>query len=814
MKKVLLVTLILFLGMKAWPQYTISGTVKDSRQNAPLAGAHVMLDESLKGFVTDASGSFTIPDASKGEHELKTSFVGYGTDTRTIRINGDVSVNIVLNQRAILENEVVIRSTRAAEKTPLTYQDISRRDIEKANLSQDIPFVLSNSISAVATSDAGNGMGYTALRIRGTDMTRINVTINGIPLNDPESHNVFWVDLPDFATSTDNIQIQRGVGTSTNGAAAFGASINLLSSSIRQEPYGEVAASFGSFNSSKLSASFGSGLIHEHWSVNGRVSSLQSDGYIDRASSKLSSYFLSGAYSGEKDILRFNIFSGDEKTYQAWDGIPHEILDTNRRYNGMGAYYDRQGNLHYYADETDKYRQTHYQLTYSRQLRQHLLLNLAAHYTHGEGYYEQYRDDEDFEDYGIAPIRLPGNYYLSGSDTISVPDSLLASGDLIRRKWLDNDFAGITYALSFDKGKFQSSVGGSWNTYTGRHFGRVIWSEFPGSFPYDYEWYRNKARKKDFNMYAKTSYALNKKISILADLQIRNITYWIDGIDDDSRNISQDHDFTFFNPKAGIYYTVNESNSLYASVAIASREPNRDNFVDADLTKELPSPETLYDAELGYTLQTDKLSLGSNLYYMYYHDQLVLTGAINDVGASVMENVPESYRLGMEVSLRLKLARNLSWHASSTLSRNKINRYTEYVDNWDTWSQESFGHRNTDLSFSPSLLANSELEWRPADNLTLSLVSKYVGKQYLDNTQDESRRLDPYLVNDARISFLLHPKLFRELRLSLFLNNFLNESYESNAWVYKYKEGDEFKVLDGYFPQAGFNFLAGCVFKL
>lgn len=805
---VLFLTAIL-LSVPVLAQFTLQGTVKSNYDGQPLYGAHIEILTTGQNTVSDQKGNFSFPKVKKGKIELRTSFLGHSPDVRQLDLNKDLTLDILLTVSPVMSDEVIITSTRADEKTPVAFQDLSKKEIDQKNFGQDLPMLLAGSISTVATSDAGNGMGYTALRIRGTDMTRINVTMNGIPLNDPESHNVFWVDLPDIASSTDNIQIQRGVGTSTNGASAFGASINLQSLKFTSDPYGEINTSYGSFNSMKNSLAFGSGLLQKHWTIDGRFSRLHSDGYIDRAFSDLRSGFLSAAFADSKTVVRFNYITGAEKTYQAWDGIPHEVLDTNRRYNGMGMYFDSKGKLRFYDDETDNYSQTHYQFLLSRQLQKQLVLNLAAHYTHGEGYYEQFRDDDKLADYGIPAIHLPGNYYVSNGDTLIYPDSLISSCDLIRRKWLNNDFKGITYSLNWNPGALQTTLGGSWNTYTGRHFGRVIWSEVALNTPPDLEWYRSRAVKNDFNLYGKLNYALTSSLNAFVDLQYRKINYEIEGIDDDSRNITQEHQYSFFNPKAGLHFDANTLNSVYLSFAMAKREPNRDNFVDANPEKPVPVPETLFDLEAGHQLRTGTFTMTTNLYFMYYRDQLALTGAINDVGAPVMENVPESYRLGIELAGSVMLPFNLKWNGSATLSRNKITKFTEYVDDWDTWGQVSFVHRNTNLSFSPSLLVSSEFTWNITKKANVALLSRYVGKQYLDNTQDESRRLDPYLVNDIRLSYTLTTSLFRQLSLRFMLNNVLNEKYESNAWVYRYFESGEARVLDGYFPQAGFNLMGG-----
>lgn len=814
MKKIIVPALLVVLPFLGLAQFNLSGKITDSETNQSLPGAHIRLINTFHTAVSNNVGTFSITNLKSGNYTLVTSYLGFKSDTISINLSKNLSISIDLKPSVILEDEVIVRSTRAGNNTPVAYQNIGKKDISTINFGQDLPILLGNSISSVSTSDAGNGMGYTALRIRGTDMTRINVTINGIPLNDPESHNVFWVDLPDFAASTDNIQIQRGVGTSTNGASAFGASINLQSTQLKSKPYAELSSAFGSYNTLKNSISFGTGLFEKHFSIDARISKLSSDGYIDRASSDLLSYYISGAYTSGKDLLRLNIFSGKEKTYQAWDGIPSAILDTNRTYNGMGWYIDNKGNERYYDNETDNYNQTHYQAIYSHEFSKKLFLNTAIHHTRGSGYYEQYRESDDLGDYGIDPVVTNSPYYLVNSDTIFTPGGIISNSDLIRRKQLANTFTGLTWSLNYHFSRFQSSVGGSWNTYTGNHFGTVIWSQFAGNSEINHEWYRSQALKKDFNIFLKTEYALTELVHTWVDLQYRRIYYSIDGIDDDIRDITQNHTFNFFNPKAGVLFQLSQEQSIYASVSVANREPNRDNFVDADLSKPLPVKETLYDAEAGYTFSSSRLSFTTNLYYMYYNDQLVLTGAINDVGAAVMINVPESYRTGIELSAKVLITGNLKWEPSVTFSKNKISSFTEFIDDWDTWGQLTEQHSNTDLAFSPSVTGNSTISWTAFKGLNVNLISKLVGKQYIDNTQSSDRQLDPYFVNNLLVSYTLKPGFCKEIGFSLMINNIFNTEYESNAWVYRYSYESELQKLDGYYPQAGVNFMAGISVKL
>lgn len=813
MKHFLVPAMLVMMPFVAWAQINLSGKVTENELNQTMPGANIRLAGTYQSTVSNSSGEFFFSNLKPGTYTMVTSFLGYQNDTLLINLSKNMTVSVQLSPTLILQDEVLIQSTRAGSSTPVAYQNLEKKEIAQLNFGQDLPMLIGNSISAVSTSDAGNGIGYTALRIRGTDMTRINVTINGIPLNDPESHNVFWVDLPDFASSTDNIQIQRGVGTSTNGASAFGASINLKSTDLKANPYAELSSNYGSFNTLKNTLSFGTGVFNDHFSFDGRISSLSSDGYIDRAKSDLLSYYISGAYTSKKNIIRLNVFSGKEKTYQSWDGIPSEILKTNRTWNGMGAYIDNSGTEKYYDNETDNYIQTHYQALFTHQFSKVLYLNLAAHHTTGAGYYEQYRESDELENYGIQPVITNAPYYELNGDTIFTPDGKIFISDLIRRKQLSNTFSGLTWSFNYAKKKISSTLGGSYNTYKGNHFGTVIWSQFAGNSEINHEWYSNKSKKNDFNIFAKATYTLTDDLNTWIDLQLRHISYSLKGIDDDGRDISQNHNFTFFNPKAGIQYRINKNMSAYASLAIANREPNRDNFVDADLTKPAPKPETLYDFEAGYTTLSNNLTFTANAFYMFYTDQLVLTGAINDVGAPVMINIPVSYRAGLELSSKITVIEKLSWDPSLTLSFNKIKTYTEYIDDWSTWSQISVEHTNTDLAFSPSVIANSNLGWDITGNFQVSLISKYVGKQYIDNSQSTDRMLDAYFVNNLLVSWRFQPAFCREIKLSAMINNLLNTEYETNAWVYRYQYENELSKLDGYFPQAGISVMAGVTVK-
>ena len=546
-------------------------------------------------------------------------------------------------------NEVNVNALRAGEKTPIAFTNIKKEDIKKANLGQDLPYIISLTPSVVTTSDAGAGIGYTGFRIRGTDPTRINVTVNGIPLNDSESQGVWWVNMPDFASSIENIQIQRGVGTSTNGSSAFGASINLKTGELRRNPYFTTNNSIGSFATLKNNIEFGTGLIENTFAFNGRISKISSDGYIDRATSKLKSLFLQAGYFRESYSVKAIVFTGNEQTYQAWNGVPLNFLDTNRTYNAYT-----------YENEIDNYEQTHYQLHYNKRVSNKTSLSAAMHYTHGEGYYEQYKSGQDFEDYNLESIII-------GNDTLN-------STDLIRRKWLNNDFSGLTYSLNHKMGNLDLIFGGASNRYIGQHYGNIIWAEYSSNGAINHQYYWNKAEKQDNNFYAKANYKYSDATNLYIDLQNRRINYMFEGYDKNSILSEQEVTHEFFNPKVGVFHNLKQNQSVYASFAVANKEPNRNDYVE-NKSDEYPSHETLYDTEIGYKKSGEKLSLGVNIYHMKYKNQLVLTGEINDVGAYRRANIDDSYRKGIEIDGLYKLSDKITWSGNITLSNNKIIRH-------------------------------------------------------------------------------------------------------------------------------------------
>lgn len=807
MRKFSFLILLQILAVVSLAQINLTGIVTSN--NEPLAGASVVIKNSYYGISTDSDGSFVMNKLDPGQHTLVVSFIGFETKELDLELDADVEIEVILEPDVVMTDEVIIAATRANAKTPMAYNNVTAEEIAARNMGQDIPYLLQLTPSFVTTSDAGAGVGYTNFRIRGTDLNRINVSVNGIPLNDAESHGTWFVDQPDLASSLENVQIQRGAGTSTNGAAAFGATINLQTNTLQEDAYATFKSAAGTFSTFKNTLSAGTGLINDHFTVDVRLSKVTSDGFIDRASSNLKSFFVSGGYHGENTVIKLNVFSGFEETYQAWWGVPSVRL--NNDLEGMKRYEEhwlytpeetqhmidsdsRTYNYYTYANQVDNYQQDHYQLHFSHKFNRNLNLNASAHYTYGRGYYENYKSDEDPADYMLAPIE-------EGITT-----------DLVNRKWLDNNFYGLTFSLNHTQNAGDFTLGGGYSIYDGDHFGNVIWAQYLGNALPNHEWYRSNGLKKDFNIFAKYNYEIGQRVNLFADIQYRHINYTIEGTDDDLRNISQDHLFNFFNPKMGVFYQPADNQELYLSFAVANREPNRSAFVDYPAGYEPPVYETLHDWEMGYNFASAKFSLGANLYYMNYKNQLILTGQINDVGAAIMVNTDKSYRAGIELQAGVQIIRNLQWNGNATFSMNKIKDFTEYVDNWDTWGQEEFNLGTTDLAFSPNMIANSQFIFSPGGQFSIAFVSNYVGKQFIDNTSNEDRILNAYFVNNVKADYRFTTGLFDEIALHLMVNNIFNEQYETNAWVYPYILGGERYKMDGYFPQAGTHFMFGIDF--
>ena len=719
-------------------------------------------------------------------------------------------------------DEFEVTTTRVGEKSPVAHENISNEEIEVNNHGVDLPILLDQATSVVTTSDAGAGIGYTGIRVRGSDATRVNVTINGIPFNDAESQGVFWVNMPDISSSTDDIQIQRGVGASTTGASAFGASLNLstLSTINATKPYGEISNSYGSFNTLKNTIKLGTGLIDGKWNFEGRLSKVTSDGFIDRASSDLNSYYLSGSYLGEKTSIQAVAFSGQEVTYQAWNGIPLSFLENN---SDSGKTY----NPYEYENEVDNYNQSHYQLHFTNKPNKNLKLNASLHYTRGIGYFEQYKgigqnaslnyfSQESLSDYGLQ-------------DVITTSGDTISETDLIRRRWLDNHFYGIVYSAEYNADNFQFILGGGANQYLGGHYGEVIWAQYASNGNIRHRYYDNDATKNDINIYGKLNYDLNSNFNIYVDLQQRFVSYDFIGLDENGSDLSQNAKLSFFNPKVGFNYLINTNTSLYAFAGIGNKEPSRNDYTESTPSNR-PDHENLLDIEFGYRYSSEKMSFAANFYNMQYKNQLILTGELNDVGSAVRINIPNSYRRGLELSGAFKLMDKLTWKLNTTLSQNKIAEFNEFVDNWDTGGLDEVAHENTNIAFSPSIIAGSQLIFTPfktPDNGTLDfvLVTKYVGEQFIDNTSSEFAKLDAYLVNDFRVSYSVKTKVFKELVISSWVRNLFNKNYISNAWIYRFNTTGDPTSYDSYanaegsgtnsfnqigaFNQAGINFFLG-----
>lgn len=809
MKTLLALTLIGSFSLTGLAQ-NISGTVTNA-DGSPEPGVHAVLVGTYSGTFSDINGQFGLRTNAKDSVTLRFSAIGLETQEVRVLPTSTAALNITMQRSQHYLDEAVVRSTRASRNTATTYSDIDMETIERRNFGQDMPYILDQEPNVVVNSDAGAGVGYTGIRIRGTDGTRINVTVNGIPINDSESHGVFWVNMPDFASSVDNMQVQRGVGTSTNGAAAFGASINMQTNTLHRKPYATITNGYGSFNTWRHSVEAGTGLIADRFSVDARLSKISSDGYIDRATADLRSFYVSGAYHGKKSLIRLNVFSGKEVTYQAWEGTPESRITGD--VDAMNAYIERNGlsdaqaqNLlnsgrtfnHYtYDKETDNYQQDHYQLLYSQELSSSFNLNLAGHYTRGRGYFEQFRTNDRLSNYGLEPI-------ITGGDTIT-------RTDIIRQRWLDNHFYGATFALEYMPGKrFNATLGGAWNQYLGDHFGEIAWMRVAGPNDIRERYYENNARKNDFNIYLKANYFITKKLSAFADMQYRRIDYVLEGpiaiVGEGITNVDHDINWNFFNPKAGLNFEMNSRNRFYASFAVANREPVRRDLNESSPGSR-PRHEQLYNTEVGFQRHTDKYRLGANVYWMHYIDQLVLTGQVNDVGEYGRQNVPLSDRYGLEIHGGWNIVRRLTWNANASFSQNKIREFTEAVDDYDNGGQVETVHRNTDIAFSPNIVLSSELAYNPISTLNIAFITKYVGEQYLDNTSNRDRMLNPWIVNNIRLSYEFKFKPFKGIGLAVQLNNITNELYEANGYTYSYIYGGETVTENFYYPQAGFNFM-------
>ena len=826
MRQIIFAICMLFSVVYSFSQHTIKGKVLDENGIA-LVGATVVIQNNTLGKSTDKNGAFLFDGLSKIHYNLKISYIGY--ETLSLQTEVDHELVLKLKPSAISMHEITVSSIRATDKSPVAYTNIDKETLSKSNLGQDIPYLLSMTPSFVASSDAGTGIGYTGFRIRGTDASRINVTLNGIPYNDADEQGTYWVDLPDFTSSIESIQVQRGVGTSTNGAGAFGANISIQTDNYSRIASGEASITLGSFNTLKETVKASSGLIDGHWAVDTRLSSVKSDGYIDRGSVNMKSYFVQAGYYDQKTTIKFLTFGGIEKTYHAWDGIDSYALpnlEYPRTYNPCGYMGDdANGNPLYYQNQTDNYIQTNYQLIGVHVFSPEISLNAGLHYTRGDGYYEEYKKNSPWSPINLTEYSLTP--FVSNGETIY-------QSDLVRQKKMGNDFAGMVFSLNYQKNKFNAQLGGAINNYWGQHWGDVIWvKNYSGDILPITEYYRSNVNKLDGNIYLKANYELSDKFNVYADLQYRYVNYRLKGTNDkweDATNAMQKLDvnkiFSFFNPKVGVFYRPNEKNDVFASLAIANREPTRTNFTDGSVST-WPTEETLYDLETGYKFHNQIVSVGVNGYLMFYHNQLILTGKINDIGEMLTENIPLSFRSGLEFVCSVKPIDWLRWDGSLTLSHNRILDFIETInvvdENWVPIGQSVNNlYHYTPIAFSPEMLANSMITFTK-NNFELGFQSIFVGKQFVDNTGLLDRRLPNYLLNNLRLSYALPLKKIQRINFTLLINNLFNKLYISNAWSAPtitatpenpvYNQNSPVNNFFGCFPQAGINFLASVSVK-
>lgn len=689
-----------------------------------------------------------------------------------------------IKKDSLIELKEIIVSGNA----PITKERITSKQLEAKNLGQDIPYLLKNNLSIVSTSDAGAGVGYTSLRIRGSDQTRINVTLNGVPINNAESQGPFWVNMPDIASSLSNLTIQRGVGTSTEGTGSFGASINAKTQTPSKTPYFQSDQSVGSFKTHKHTFGLGTGkFFNETLSLDAKVSFIKSDGYIDRAFSDLFSYYVHGLYEKNKTSIGLMTFGGQEKTYQAWNGVNEEMMKKRRTFNSCGAIYDQDGNIiRYYSNETDNYNQDHYHLYFKQRFTNSWVLNSTLFYTRGKGYYEEYKQDSKLSNYKLKNLII-------GNETIS-------RSDLIRRQWLDNNFYGILNRVTGTFNNWNLEIGMGANTYKGYHYGNVIWAQYFSNGLKDHEYYRNKANKDEFSGFFKAIVTLTPNLDLFGDIQYRSIQYKghdLPGGESVYKNggpIKFDKNYNFINPKIGTSYKIDKG-SIYVTYGLAQREPSRNDILENENVK----AELLHNVELGIQQNFREFSYSANWYGMYYINQLVLSGKINDVGSFIRENSGKSYRTGIELSAAYQFSSQFSLSANSTLSINKNINFKKETDS----DIKKLG--NTTIAFSPAYIGNVIAEWKPIKNLNCKWMNQYVSSQYLTNEEPKNGKLDSYFISD--IIFEFSPSLFsmKSFNLKLALNNIFNTKYENNGYYY---DNTPF-----YYPQAGFNFLTGISFK-
>ncbi len=775
----------LALPAAAFSQQLVQGTVSDGASGSTLAGAGITLLHEQVTTISDPRGHFRLTAASAGKDTLEVSFLGYVKRRIALNKSTPQNLKIELQLSSILSNEVFVRSTRSQPTDGTVYSTVTKKQIDAVNLGQDLPYLLNTLPSVVTTSDAGTGIGYTYIRIRGSDASRTNVTINGIPYNDAESQQTYFVDVPDLASSVENIQVQRGVGTSSNGAGAFGGSLNIQTNSLSQKPYAESDNAYGYYNSLKNTIKFGTGPLGR-WNFDGRLSRISSDGYIERGTALLKSLFFSASYTGKTDVLRLIAFSGMEKTYQAYYGTPEDSLPHHRRFNPLT-----------YPNQTDNYNQDNYQALYSKTLGSNWLLNAALHLTHGKGYYEEYEANQSLANYSIAPVMIGM--------------TMIDTSNLIRRQWLDNYFYGATWsAQNHTARNLDFTLGGAYNEYRGLHYGEVIWSQYASNSQIRSRYNDNSGVKTDFNIYGKESWKTGN-LSLNLDLQYRRVRYRFIGLDEFRTNIAQHETLNFFNPKLGGSLKLGDHNMVYASYGVANKEPNRDDYVQA-VGGAAPKPENLQDLEAGFKHRSEQFTASANFFYMNYYNQLVQTGKLNDVGNAIRTNVPFSYRTGLELEGLYRISERVSWRANVSFSRNRIREYHEVLYDENSKPVVNIYH-HSDIAFSPSIVGSSVFDFVLIKDLHASLVTKYVGKQFLDNTSHENRKLEPYLLNDIKFNYRIKTGFIPEMEFFVSLNNILNVKYVSNGSAYPYIQAGQTLNSNYYYPQAPYNMSVGVNLK-
>lgn len=814
LKKVWATIAFCHLMMWSFAQHALTVRVID-KDEFPLAGATVKL--GAQSGTTDQSGTLVFRNLTTKKNLLQVTYLGYQNYFKEVSSSEDSPIIVRLNELSYVAEEVFVTATRAKENAATTFKNISKEDIRQNNLGQDIPFLINQTPGVVVSSDAGAGIGYTSMTIRGSDNERINITLNGIPLNDAESMGSFFVNLPDFASSIQSIQVQRGIGTSTNGAGAFGASLNIQTDALEPEPYAEFNNAFGSYNSWKNTLKVGTGLINNKYAFNARLSRIASDGYIERASSNLKSFYIDGGLYTDKHILKATVFSGKEKTYQSWYGTPEPLItgDYSRLEDyaaNMGLYSPeeisrlkdegRKYNYYTYDNQTDNYTQTHSHLQYTYAANEKLTLNGALHYTRGAGYYEEFRPGDKLAHYGMANITI-------GSDTIK-------TSDLIRRRWLDNHFYGLTYSANYKPSAALNFIfGGAYNQYRGKHYGEVIWATYASDSNLGDRYYYNEADKNDFNFFAKADYKLERWL-FNVDLQYRNLYYLGEGDDDKVKNLYFKDKLNFFNPKVGATFFINSNSNLYASYAYASKEPKRSDYVENPLN-EFPKPEKMQDIEAGYRFRNQQFNIGANGYAMFYKNQLIPTGALNDVGAALRQNVDDSYRIGFELDASWNISPQFVWGITAALSQNKIKNFREKIliyDNENDWNyvgEEEIFYKSTTIAKSPSTVLSNIFTYKPTEALSFSLLSKYVSRIYLDNSTARERSIDPSFVNNFQGIYTFSALGMKRIDLNLAVNNLFNSKYETTGytWGQKFESKGTRDYYNFYYPQAETNFMLG-----